>query len=73
MPCATTPPHLFSRKEMTAKPTICAQHPATAAPPAIPVIPIIAQIAAELTGRVRTIPTTTEIIIPIRKGSIVVA
>ena len=28
------PPHLFSRKLTTAKPTICAQQPATAAPPA---------------------------------------
>ena len=36
-PWDTSPPHLFSRKLMTAKPTICAQQPATAAPPARPV------------------------------------
>ena len=37
MPCEIRPPHLFSLNEMAAKPIICAQHPATAAPPARPV------------------------------------
>ena len=31
MPWLTRPPHLFSRKEATANPTMCAQHPAHAA------------------------------------------
>ena len=47
------PPHPFSRKDSTAKPTILAQHPATAAPPASPVRPKAAQIAAEEMGRVK--------------------
>ena len=34
MPCAMSPPHLFSRKDWTAKPTICAAHPTMDAPPA---------------------------------------
>ena len=33
-PCETSPPQLFSLKLITAKPTICAQQPAIAAPPA---------------------------------------
>ena len=37
MPCATKPPQRLSRKLITAKPTIWAQQPATAAPPARPV------------------------------------
>ena len=41
---------MFSLKDMTAKPTICAQQPATAAPPASPVSPRAAQIAAEEIG-----------------------
>ena len=45
-PCATRPPQRFSLKLITAKPTICAQQPATAAPPARPVKPKAAQIAA---------------------------
>ena len=36
MPWLTRPPQRFSRKLITAKPTICAQQPATAAPPARP-------------------------------------
>ena len=72
-PCATRPLQRFSRKLMTAKPTICAQQPAVAAPPARPVMPIIAQIAAELIGSVRMMPTTTETRMPIRKGCISVA
>lgn len=46
---------------MQAKPIICAQHPATAAPPAKPVKPSAAQIAAEEIGRVNAIPTSTDI------------
>ena len=67
-PWATKPPHLFSRKLMTANPTICAQHPATAAPPARPVSPRAAQMAALLMGRVRATPTSTETKMPMRKG-----
>ena len=33
-----------------------------------PLIPTAAQIAAELIGRVRTTPTTTEIMIPMKNG-----
>ena len=48
--------------------TICAEQPASAAPPAIPAIPMEAHSAAEDMGRVRTIPTTTDTTAPIRKG-----
>ena len=34
MPCAMSPPQRFSRKDWTAKPTICAAHPTMDAPPA---------------------------------------
>ena len=47
MPWLTSPPQRFSRKDMTAKPTMFAQQPATAAPPARPVRPKAAQMAAE--------------------------
>ena len=67
-PWDTRPPTLFSLKEITAKPTICAQQPATAAPPARPVSSNAAQIAAEEMGSVRATPTITETRIPIRKG-----
>ena len=67
-PWLKSPPHLFSRKLITAKPIIFAQQPATAAPPASPVSPNAAHIAAELIGRVSAIPTTTETIIPITSG-----
>ena len=67
-PCDTRPPTLFSLKEITAKPTIWAQQPATAAPPARPVSRSAAQIAAEEMGSVSAIPTITETRIPIRKG-----
>jgi hypothetical protein len=53
---------------MKAKPTICAQHPATAAPPASPVSPRAAQIAAEDIGSVRAMPTITDTSIPIING-----
>ena len=68
IPWETSPPHLFSLKDITAKPTICAQQPATAAPPARPVSPSAAQIAAEEIGSVRAMPMTTETTMPIRKG-----
>ena len=62
------PPQPFSRKLITAKPTICAQQPATAAPPASPVRLRTEQMAAEEMGSVRAIPTKTDTRIPIRKG-----
>ena len=68
IPWETRPPHLFSGKDMTAKPTICAQQPATAAPPARPVRPRAAQIAALEIGRVSAMPTNRETRMPIRKG-----
>ena len=72
-PCATRPPQPFSAKLMTAKPTIWAQHPAVAAPPARPVSPSVKQMAAELMGSVSTMPTSTETRMPIQKGSSSVA
>ena len=68
MPWETSPPHLFSLKDITAKPTICAQQPATAAPPARPVSPSAAQIAAEEIGSVSAIPMITDTTMPMRKG-----
>ena len=68
MPWDTRPPQRFSLKLITAKPTICAQHPATAAPPASPVRESAAQIAALEMGSVRAMPTTTDTRIPIRNG-----
>ena len=68
IPCDTSPPHLFSLKDITAKPIICAQQPATAAPPARPVRLSEAQMAAEEIGSVRAIPTSTDTRMPIRKG-----
>ena len=68
MPCDTMPPQPLSAKLMTAKPTICAQQPASAAPPAKPVKPSAAQIAADEMGSVSAIPTTTETRMPMRKG-----
>ena len=73
MPWLTRPPQRFSRKDITAKPTICAQQPATAAPPARPVRASTEQIAAEDIGRVRAIPTSTDTTMPIRKGCSLVA
>ena len=67
-PWLTSPPQRFSRNDMTANPTICAQQPATAAPPASPVSESAAQIAAEDTGSVRRIPTMTETRMPIHSG-----
>ena len=68
IPWDTRPPHLFSLKDMTANPTIWAQQPATAAPPASPVRPRAAQMAAEEIGSVRATPTTTETRMPIQNG-----
>ena len=67
-PWETIPPQRFSRKLMTAKPTICAQQPATAAPPASPVRPSTEQIAAEEIGSVSATPTSTDTAMPIQKG-----
>ena len=68
IPWAKSPPHLFSLKLITANPTIWAQHPATAAPPASPVRERAAQIAALLIGSVSAIPTITDTRIPIKNG-----
>ena len=67
-PWLTRPPQRFSLKERTAKPTMLAQQPATAAPPARPVRPMAAQMAAEEMGRVRATPMTTDTRMPIQKG-----
>ena len=67
-PWDTRPPHRFSRKERMAKPTIWVQQPATAAPPARPVRPRAAQMAALEMGRVRATPTITETRMPMKKG-----
>ena len=73
MPCAKKPPQPLSRKLMTAKPIICAQQPATAAPPARPVKPSAAQMAALEIGSVNATPTMTETRMPMRNGCWVVA
>ena len=67
-PCEIRPPQPFSLKLITAKPTICAQHPAVAAPAAKPLIPIEIHNAAELMGSVRMQPTDTATTTPIAKG-----
>ena len=72
-PCAARPPQRFSGKLMTAKPTIWAQQPATAAPPASPVRPNAKQMAAEEMGSVRAMPMTTETMMPMKKGCCFVA
>ena len=72
-PWAAIPPHPFSLKLKNANPTMWAQQPAVAAPPANPDSPSIIQRAALLIGKVNTIPTTTEIKIPINNGLKVVA
>ena len=68
MPWLTRPPQRFSLNDMTAKPTICAQQPATAAPPARPVSPSTEQIAAEEIGSVSATPTSTDTAMPIQNG-----
>ena len=72
-PWDTSPPQRFSLKLMTAKPTICAQQPATAAPPARPVSCRTEQIAAEEIGSVSATPTSTDTAMPIQKGRSLVA
>ena len=68
MPCETSPPQRFSLNDITANPTICAQHPAVAAPAAIPDRPMAMHKAALLIGRVSAMPTDTDTIIPMRNG-----
>ena len=68
MPWLTSPPQRFSRKERTANPTMLAQQPATAAPPASPVSPSTEQMAAEEMGSVRAMPTSTDTRTPMKKG-----
>ena len=53
---------------MTAKPTIWAQQPASAAPPASPVSPSAAQMAADEMGSVSAMPMTTDTMTPMKKG-----
>ena len=72
-PWAKRPPHLFSRKLKTAQPTICAQQPAVAAPPASPSRLSIMQIAALLIGRVSAMPMRAETRIPMKSGCMTVA
>ena len=72
-PWLMRPPHRFSRKESTAKPTMLAQQPATAAPPASPVSPKAAQMAAEEMGSVRATPMITLTTMPMTKGVALVA
>ena len=69
-PWAKSPPIPFSRKLNTAKPIICAQHPAVAAPPARPSRLSMIQMAALLIGRVSAIPIRAETSIPIKNGCI---
>ena len=63
-----TAEHLFSLKLATAKPTIWVEHPMVAAPAGRPESPKIIDKAAELMGRVRAIPITTDITMPIKNG-----
>ena len=67
-PCDSRPPQRFSRKLMTAKPTICAQQPASAAPPASPVSPSAAHMAADEMGSVSAMPMTTDTMMPMNSG-----
>ena len=68
IPCARSPPNLFSRKLATANPTILQQHPIVAAPAASPDRFRITPSAAELIGKVRIIPIRTETTIPMING-----
>ncbi len=68
-PCARRPPHLFSQKLKTANPTICAQQPAVAAPPARPSRLNMMQIAALLIGSVRAMPIRAETRIPMKAAA----
>ncbi len=63
----------LSLKLITAKPIICAQQPAVAAPAASPSRLSMTHIATELMGSVRAQPTSTATAIPMKKGLSVVA
>ena len=67
-PWASSPPHRFSRKEATAKPTIWVVQPIVDAPAATPDRPRITPRAAEEIGRVRTIPMITATMTPMSRG-----
>ena len=67
-PWLMRPPQRFSRKLMTAKPTMFAQQPASAAPPERPVRVSTWQMAAEEMGSVSAMPTSAETSMPIQKG-----
>ena len=88
IPCEMSPPTPFSRKDVTAKPTMWQAHPTAAAPPAssmaftsaVPAVPpermgeaTATQIAALEVGIVSRMPMTTEITIPMTKGVMPVA
>ena len=68
IPCDTSPPQRFSLNDITANPTIWAQHPTVAAPAARPSIPSMTHMATELIGRVKAQPTRTDTAIPIMNG-----
>ena len=68
IPCAKSPPNLFSLKLATANPIILQQHPTVAAPAASPFKFKITPSAAELIGSVNAIPIKTDTTIPIIRG-----
>ena len=68
IPIAITSPISLSSIDIIAKPIICAQHPASAAPAAKPSSPNIIPIAAEEIGAVNAIPINTPTTIDINKG-----
>ena len=67
-PMAITPPILQSLYPVAEKPTICAQQPTAAAPAANPDKFNIIHSAVLERGDVKTSPTITDTIIPIKKG-----
>ena len=67
-PKLNKPAQRFSLKLITAKPTICAQHPTVAAPAAIPLNDKAIAIAALDTGKVSKIPINTDTSMPIKIG-----
>ena len=71
MPTAITGPHLLSYAVSKAKPTIWTEVPIKAAHAAKGTFPmeIATQIATEEIGAVKAIPTSTEIIMHIKKGT----
>ena len=68
-----SPENPFSLKLATANPTIFAQHPTVAAPPANPLKFSIIANAAELIGSVNIIPINTDTNIPIIIGCLFTA